>query len=163
MEINIEEYYRRYAPMVLRRCRQLLENEEEATDAMQEVFTRLLLHKKRLKDMYPSSLLFRIATNICLNIKRAKQSYQSQNKEAILSHIASYNESEHRVIMKDMLERVFLKKQKSTQEIAVLHFVDGMTLEEVADEVGLSVSGVRKRLRNLQEWIKKNKENYHGE
>ena len=37
-----------------------------------------------------------------------------------------------------------------TGVIAVLHHVDGMTLEEVAAEVGLSVSGVRKRLRTLK-------------
>jgi RNA polymerase sigma-70 factor (ECF subfamily) len=38
--------------------------------------------------------------------------------------------------------------------MAVLHFVDGMTLEETADAVGLSVSGVRKRLRGLQAKIR---------
>ena len=35
--------------------------------------------------------------------------------------------------------------------MAVMHYVDGMTLEEVAGHVGLSVSGVRKRLRQLKE------------
>ena len=34
--------------------------------------------------------------------------------------------------------------------MAILHYVDGMTLQEVADEVGMSVSGVRKRLRGLR-------------
>jgi RNA polymerase sigma-70 factor (ECF subfamily) len=34
--------------------------------------------------------------------------------------------------------------------MAMLHYVDGMTLAEVADEVGMSVSGVRKRLRGLR-------------
>jgi len=34
--------------------------------------------------------------------------------------------------------------------MAVLHYVDGMTLEEVARETGYSVSGVRKRLRALR-------------
>ena len=34
--------------------------------------------------------------------------------------------------------------------MAVLHYVDGLTLEEVAIETGLSVSGVRKRLRRLK-------------
>jgi RNA polymerase sigma-70 factor (ECF subfamily) len=31
-----------------------------------------------------------------------------------------------------------------------LHYVDGMTLEQVANEVSMSVSGVRKRLRGLR-------------
>jgi RNA polymerase sigma-70 factor (ECF subfamily) len=60
MEINIEEYYTRYGPMVMRRCRQLLRDEEKALDAMQEVFTKLMISKKRLRGIYPSSLLFRI-------------------------------------------------------------------------------------------------------
>ena len=34
--------------------------------------------------------------------------------------------------------------------MAVLHYVDGMTLEQVARECGMSVSGVRKRLRGLR-------------
>jgi DNA-directed RNA polymerase specialized sigma24 family protein len=35
-----------------------------------------------------------------------------------------------------------------------LHLVDGMTLEQVAAEVGLSVSGVRNRLRRLKKHVK---------
>ena len=31
-----------------------------------------------------------------------------------------------------------------------MHLLDGFTLEEVAEEVGMSVSGVRKRLRGLR-------------
>ena len=34
--------------------------------------------------------------------------------------------------------------------MAVYHYVDGMTLEETAELSGLSVSGVRKRLRTLK-------------
>jgi RNA polymerase sigma-70 factor (ECF subfamily) len=34
--------------------------------------------------------------------------------------------------------------------MAVLHYVDGMTLAQVARACGLSVSGVRKRLRALR-------------
>jgi RNA polymerase sigma-70 factor (ECF subfamily) len=32
-----------------------------------------------------------------------------------------------------------------------MHYIDGMTLEQTAAESGLSVSGVRKRLRKLKE------------
>ena len=48
-----------------------------------------------------------------------------------------------------MLDRIFARVPESSRTIAVMHLVDGMTLEEVADAVGLSVSGVRKRLRAL--------------
>ena len=39
-----------------------------------------------------------------------------------------------------------------------MHFVDGMTLKEVAAEVGLSLSGVRRRISGLQQRIKQTKE-----
>ena len=38
----------KYGPMVLRRCRQLLRDEDEALDACQDVFVRLLQQRTRL-------------------------------------------------------------------------------------------------------------------
>jgi len=49
-----------------------------------------------------------------------------------------------------VLKRLFGLHEESTRPMAVLHLLDGMTLEEVAAEVGMSVSGVRKRLRGLR-------------
>jgi RNA polymerase sigma-70 factor (ECF subfamily) len=160
-EINIEEYYRRYGPMVLRRCRQLLRDEENALDAMQEVFAKLLIHKDRLKNQFPSSLLFRISTNTCLNMIRDQRSHPSLAGEDALAGIAAYDEGENRIILKDLLERIFRKEKELTRTIAVMRFVDGMTLQEVADEVGLSLSGVRKRIRGFRERMRTKKEIDH--
>lgn len=163
MEINIEEYYTRYGPMVMRRCRQLLRDEEKALDAMQEVFTKLMINKKRLRGIYPSSLLFRISTNVCLNMIRDQRSHRSIDisSEDLLIQLASYDKGEDRLIVRDLLDRLFRKEKQSSREIATLHFVDGMTLQEVADEVGLSLSGVRKRIRELKARIKIKKEAYN--
>jgi DNA-directed RNA polymerase specialized sigma24 family protein len=49
-----------------------------------------------------------------------------------------------------LLDRLLGRHPESTRTMAVLHFVDGMTLEQVARECGMSVSGVRKRLRGLR-------------
>ena len=160
-EINIEEYYQSYGPMVLRRCRQLLRDEEKALDALQEVFTKLLIHKKRLKNQFPSSLLFRISTNTCLNMIRDQRSHPSLTGEEALAGIAAYDESENRIMLRDLLERIFRKEKESTRTIAVMHFVDGMTLQEVADEVGLSLSGVRKRIREFRARMRTKKEIYY--
>jgi RNA polymerase sigma-70 factor (ECF subfamily) len=163
MEINIKEYYTRYGPMVLRRCRQLLRDEEKALDAMQEVFTKLMINQKRLKGIYPSSLLFRISTNVCLNMIRDQRNHRSIDisNEDLLIQLASYDMGEDRLILRDLLDRLFRKEKQSTREIATLHFVDGMTLQEVADEVGLSLSGVRKRIRELKARINIKKEAYN--
>ena len=152
--MDIEELYQRYGPMVLRRCRQLLKDEERALDATQDVFVRLLDNKDRLKADYPSSLLYRIATNLCLNrIRDAKRRGEVADDD-LLHQLASIDPIEPRQEARSLLDRLFGKHRESTRTIAVLHYVDGMTLREVAEEVGMSVSGVRKRLRGLRHTLK---------
>jgi RNA polymerase sigma-70 factor (ECF subfamily) len=157
-DIDIKEYYTRYGPMVLRRCRLLLGDEDRALDAMHEVFIRVMTQKARLQNLFPSSLLFRISTNVCLNMIRDQRKHLSLDQEDLLTQIAVSDESEERFVIRDTLDRIFKREKPSTREMAVLHFVDGMTLEEVAKEVGLSQSGVRKRLRELRARIKNMKE-----
>ena len=65
--LDVEALSVRYGGMVLRRCRRLLGNEDEALDASQDVFVRLVEQRERLTAEFPSSLLYRIATNVCLN------------------------------------------------------------------------------------------------
>ena len=62
--------------MVMRRCRKLLKDEELARDAMHEVFVRLLRFKDRLTDTYPSSLMYRMATNVCLDIIASNRGFE---------------------------------------------------------------------------------------
>lgn len=149
MSIDVEAYYRRYGPMVLRRCRQLLGGEEPAVDAMQDTFVQLLRHQSWLKDEAPSSLLYRIATNVCLNKLRSDRR-RYHHTDDLLHRIVTATEPEPSILARLRLGRLFGGQKDSTQVIAVLHLLDGMTLEEVAREVGLSVSGVRKRLRGLR-------------
>jgi len=147
--MDVEEIFRRYAPMVLRRCRRLLGNEEEAADAMQDVFVRVLRHQDRLTATAPSSLMFRIATNTCLNRLRSRKRHPEDPTDELLTRIAAIDDVAGTTERRGLLTRLFAREPGSSRTIAVLHLVDGMTLEEVAAEVGLSVSGVRKRLRKL--------------
>lgn len=138
--------------MVLRRCRRLLTDEEAALDATQDVFVRLMAHGDRLHDTSPSSLLWRIATHVCLNRLRTRARHRtSPDEDALLLAIADLPAPDDLLGARRLLDRIFARQPDSTRLIAVLHFVDGLTLEETAAEVGLSVSGVRKRLRTLRE------------
>ncbi len=155
MAIDVEEFYRRFGPMVMRRCKSLLRNEDEAMDAMQDVFVNVLKNEKRLTQQAPSSLLYRIATNVCLNkIRARKWHYESEGSvDDILLRIADARDFEEQSLARGVLDRLFQREKESTRTIAVLHYLDGMTFQEVADEVGMSVSGVRKRLRTLKSHV----------
>jgi RNA polymerase sigma-70 factor (ECF subfamily) len=154
LSIDVESFYRRYGPMVLRRCRKLLRGEAQAQDAMQDVFVSVLSHETSLDESAPAGLLLRIATNVCLNKLRTQRRRPEDADDALLLRIAATgNDSEGLMMARGMLARLFGGEgplAASSQTIAVMHLVDGMTLEEVAGETGMSVSGVRKRLRTLR-------------
>src|SRR5690606_3674184 len=116
----------------------------------------------------PSGLLYRAATNICLTGLRSRGRRAETRDEETLLAIAGHDDIESRSAAGRLLDRLFSRlpesARASTRAMAVLHFVDGLTLEEVAKETSLSVSGVRKRLRALKEsslqWM--NAEAAHG-
>ena len=141
---------RQYGPMVLRRCRRLLQDEDQALDITQDVFVKMLQNQNKSDVQYPSSLLYRMATNLCLNRIRDNRRRGEFTTDERLGYIADVDDPEPRMEARSVLNFIFKRQQESTRTMAVLHFLDGMTLEEVAREVGMSVSGVRKRLRTLR-------------
>jgi RNA polymerase sigma-70 factor (ECF subfamily) len=154
LAIDVESFYRRYGPMVLRRCQKLLRSEALAQDAMQDVFVSVLSHGARLDDSAPAALLLRIATNVCLNrLRSSRRKPENPDDELLLRIAASGPDRDGQLAARGMLARLFGGEgplEASSRTIAVMHLVDGMTLEEVAAEARMSVSGVRKRLRTLR-------------
>jgi RNA polymerase sigma-70 factor, ECF subfamily len=157
MALDIENLYRQFGPMVLRRCRRLLKDEGKALDAMHDTFVELLRRQDTLDNEAPAALLLKTATNVCLNRLRSSKRHPEHDSDpdmvllADISGIGERSDNETQSLGRRILSRLFADTSESTQLIAVLHYVDRLTLQEVAAEVGLSVSGVRKRLRTLKE------------
>jgi RNA polymerase sigma-70 factor (ECF subfamily) len=116
---------------------------------MHDVFVSILTRADELSDQAPSSLLFRIATNVCLNRIRTRKR-RPEDGDELLVEIAERTDPTARSAARAMLDRLFHTEPDDTALIAVLHLHDKMTLQEVAAEVGMSVSGVRKRLDKLR-------------
>lgn len=159
MALDVESHYLRYGPMVLRRCRTLLRDPAKAEDAMQDVFVSLIRSEDRLRDEAPGALLLRVATNVCLNKLRGerRRPEDSHEDDELALRIAQADDgggdAESRTLARSVLGKLFGSDDPlaaSTRSLAFMHLVDGMTLEEVAREARLSVSGVRKRLRGLK-------------
>jgi RNA polymerase sigma-70 factor (ECF subfamily) len=159
LALDVESNYLRYGPMVLRRCRTLLRDPAKAEDAMQDVFVSLIRSEDRLREESPGALLLRVATNVCLNKLRGerRRPEDAHDDDDLALRIARADEpggdAESRALARSVLGRLFGGNDPlapSTRSLAFMHLVDGMTLEEVAREARLSVSGVRKRLRGLK-------------
>lgn len=118
---------------------------------MHDVFVKLHTHQETLDDRGLSSLLYRIATRESLNAIRARRIRRHAPIDPLLERIAGFNDDGERTMARQLLGRLFREEQESTQVIAVLHLHDGLTLEQIADHTGMSLSGVRKRLRKVSQ------------
>ena len=148
---DFAEIYQKFAPMVLRRCRAILKDEDRALDAMQDVFLRIMESKCKIKELC-ASLFYVTATRVCLNKIRSEKLRSGPDFEVISQIIADdFSDVEREKIEAEIiLEEIFSTRDSKDALIATLHYVDGLTLEETAEQVGMSLSGVRKRLSELK-------------
>jgi len=158
MKINIEDCYKKYAPMVFRRCSFLLKNEEEALDAAQDVFVNLIRSQGQLHGQFLSSLLYTIATNICLNRLRQRKrnggSVDNLSSSQTFPLLAENDSGLERVEDSMLMDAILQDESESTRAICFMYHGDGMTLREIGDVMNMSVSGVRKRIISFNDRVK---------
>ena len=142
MSVDIEGFYERYGPMVLRRCRALLRNDAKAQDAMQDVFVALLRHQDRLQNEAPAALLLRVATNVCLNRLRTERRRPEDPDDERLLQIAGTSDADGdgrtpgaRACWRSSSAPT-TRWPPAPRPSRSCTSVDGMTLEEVARESG---------------------------
>ena len=150
---DFDNLYRQYGPMVLRRCRFILKNEEKALDAMQDVFVRLIERKEKINNVC-SSLLYTMATNICLNKIRSDKLRNGPEFDVIAEIVEDSKSAEgtEKIETSILLDCIFSDRDNKDRQIAILHYVDGYTLEETSQKMKMSVSGIRKRLDKLKDY-----------
>jgi RNA polymerase sigma-70 factor (ECF subfamily) len=128
----------------------LLRDEGAANDAMHDVFIELLRRKNNLENRGLTGLLMTVATNVCLNRIRSRNHRPEVPQTESVFEIASLDPVEERTLTRRWLIHLFDRHPETTRMIAFLYYLDRLTLEEVANEVGMSVSGVRKRLDSVK-------------
>jgi len=141
----LDELYRTHAAMVLARCRYLLGDREAARDAVQDVFVSALRSLPEFRAAAsPATWLTRIATNHCLNLRRAAGAAWHDDLARLSRDRRERGiEPDARELVRALLGGA----PEESREAAVLYFVDELTQAEVAEALELSLPTVRKRLR----------------
>ncbi|MBI4820960.1 MAG: sigma-70 family RNA polymerase sigma factor [Deltaproteobacteria bacterium] len=145
---DIETTYRSFAPLVYRRCRMILANDQDCLDAVQEVFVRLARGSARFRGEADfRTWIYRVTTNHCLNRLRADRRRlraleRLEVREAYVSAGDSGLALERRRLLGQLLSVLGLDEV----QLLVHVFCDGMTHAEVALVLGVTERTVRNRL-----------------
>jgi RNA polymerase sigma-70 factor, ECF subfamily len=147
---QLDELYRRFGPLVFRRARTLLGDEQAALDAMQEVFMRTLRsHEAFRNEASPTTWLYRITTNYCLNVLRDSSRHRQRLAERTAPQPrdsgATGLDPEVPFLLAEILERLPVE----LCEIATYYYVDCLSHDEIADVIGTSRRTVGNRLREF--------------
>ena len=150
---ELESLFRTYGPLVRRRARSLLGDETEAEDATSEVFVRVLTHLREFRgESLPSTWLYRITTNLCLNRIRDGRRHRGRLEELATARQVDDGSSrppgaESRAALRGVLARV----DDELAQIAVYYHVDEMDQDEIAALLGVSRRTIGYRLERFRE------------
>jgi RNA polymerase sigma-70 factor, ECF subfamily len=148
-DAELAELYHRYAHVVYRRCLSILGNEEDAHDATQETFAKVLRHGERFREeSSPLTWMYRISTNHCLNTLRNRKGRRDKlqvHQQDVAGDGFATPEADG--LDDEVVRRLLHEVDEQTRQCIVYTYFDDCTRQEVADLVGISVPTVRKRIQ----------------
>ena len=143
----IDRLYREHGHVVLRRARELLRSEAEATDAVQDIFLSLLQRPEQLDGVTRiTAWLYRATTHHCLNRLRNRR-----GRIRLLDSLRPASSVASRGEMLAQVRSLLAQLPDPLAEVAVYHHVDGMTYDEIAAILGCSRRQVGALLERLRE------------
>ncbi|HEY6907940.1 MAG TPA: sigma-70 family RNA polymerase sigma factor [Myxococcales bacterium] len=135
MTLDVEALYRSHGHIVLRRARTLLGSEQEAQEALQEVFASLLRSPDALREVKSVvAWIYRATTHWCLNQLRNRRTGARLLELRAPQSDQGPPRSEALAEVRNILSRL----PADVAAAAVYHHVDGMTHTEVAELLGCS-------------------------
>jgi RNA polymerase sigma-70 factor (ECF subfamily) len=154
-DAELQALYDRYAPVLYHRCLSILKNEEDAHDAVQETFARVLRHAEEFRrQSSPLTWMYRISTNHALNTLRNRRGRQ-QKLDDHGQQVLGYGEPAPRpddglqLADVDRLLALLDDADDETRRCVIHTYIDDCTRQETATLVGISVPTVRKRVRTF--------------
>ena len=143
---HVAELYQRYGYLIHRRCRVLLGNAHDADDALQEVFLRAQKYAPTELPDAPLAWLYTIAQNCCWDLMKKRNREQPREHQEAPGDAERSTGSAHDADRRALMAAVLRKMDRRTRDIGVLHFLGGLTQEEVAAHTNLSRRTVGKKL-----------------
>ena len=159
---EIETLFRQHYAAMYRLARTILYDADESKDVVSDVFVRLLHNNPSVQVEKMEGYLMTAVRNRCLDVLSHKSVREQVEKlfseELKQRHIIARNEDERLDRLMQYIER---ELPPLSQQILRLRFLQEMTYEEVAQEVGVSKVTVYNHLwqsmHRIKEYFSKNK------
>lgn len=144
---DAERAVEKYGNSLYRLCYVMLQNREDAQDAVQECFLRYITKAPYFSDSeHEKAWLIRVATNISRDMLR----WRKHSASVSLDEIRNLGTSEDNAQILGML----VSLEEKYRIVIHLHYVEGYKTQELSALLGISVSAVKKRLQRGRETLR---------
>jgi RNA polymerase sigma-70 factor (ECF subfamily) len=165
-EASYTEIDLRYRPMAFRICSRYLNNRFDAEEATQETMVRVLQHLKRFNGRYAlRPWVARIATNVCLDVLRAKSRRHARGDEpngevpdhpnAIGTAAGDPSELLERLVDREDVNAHLAKLPELHRIALVLREFEGLSHQEIAEAIGSSPARVKALLHRAKKGFRR--------
>ncbi len=141
----------RYTLLLLGVCMKYLKNEEDAKDAVQQIFLKAISELQKYKVEYFKSWVYMIAKNHCLMKLRDKGKISSEINERIA---ITENETEEMSLLieknktLDQLNDALQMLSKEQQQCITLFYLEKRSYTYIADYTGFNMMQVKSHIQN---------------
>lgn len=145
---EVSELYLRYGFFVQRRCRTILRDGALADDAFQEAFVKILRGGSAIREAKePLRWLYRVADRCCFDaLRKRRRTVETSTDE----EVGATPHPSVTLEVRDAVLAVLDALDEEDMRILLLHFLDGLSQGEIAEEVGLSRVTVNKRVQAIR-------------
>ncbi len=149
-EAKLRAWMEAYATLILRTCFVWLKDRQQAEDAMQDTFLKAWRHMEDLRRKHivnEKAWLMRIAVNTCRDYRRTAWFRHVDTAAALEDLPPRLTQASERD--RDVMLTVCGLQEKYRQVI-LMYYYQGLTIQETADVLGLSLSAVHRRLKKAE-------------
>jgi RNA polymerase sigma-70 factor, ECF subfamily len=148
----MDALYRRFVVMVRNRALALTRNPAAAEDVTQEVFLKLLEHRRKGgTELETAAFLYRMTTNLCLNKLRNERT----RSDLIWRNRGGESPTTQNIDDDLALRRALQVVPEEDATIAIYYYLDGMEQEEIAELLSMQRRTVGRRLERFREQARK--------
>lgn len=160
-ETAFTQLFHYYTPRLLPFVTRLTRDDQQAKEVIQETFLRIWINRKELtKVKQPSSWIYRIASNVSINYLRTKGNQRKLLQKLTIAGVHHDKSTDAVIDSKELhgiIHRAVAELPERRQQIYRLSREQGLSHQQIADELGLSINTVKNQigiaLKFIQEHI----------
>jgi RNA polymerase sigma factor (sigma-70 family) len=148
--------YRRYAQKVFGKCYSILRNEEEARDAVQDIFVKIMQNLANFGEKSQfSTWVYSITYNFCIDIVRKKKKEKTMFSDDIerAPDVAEDDVKDEFLMEMEVkhLKIVLEKLPTGDRAIILMKYQDDMSIRDIAEVLEKTESAVKMKIKRAKE------------